>query len=353
MTVTGTERNTETEAPPMTATQPSATAASEGPQGSSGAARPGPIEAVPVRHPGRWIAAIVVLVIGIGSLSSILQNPNLDLETVGEYLFKPLTLNGVLITIWLTVASMIMGVFGGILVAVMRLSPNPVLSVAAMLFIWVFRGTPLLLQLIFWGFIGAFIPKIVVGIPFTSIEFWSFTTSDLIPATVAALLALGLNEMAYAAEIVRAGIQSVDPGQTEAAHSLGMSPAKTLRRIVLPQAMRVIIPPMGNETITMLKSTSLVAIVAGDDLMSNIREAYTQNYKIIPLLIVAAIWYLALTSILSIPQMWLERRYGRGFSAIRPTLGSRVSTFTQSIALPSRATRPTRTERASKKESAS
>ncbi|WP_438854511.1 amino acid ABC transporter permease [Agromyces sp. M3QZ16-3] len=294
---------------------------------------------MPVRHPGRWVAAVLVLVFGIGAIASILQNPNLDLPTVGEYLFKPLTINGVLITIWLTIASMVMGVFGGIVVAVMRLSANPVLSVAAMLFIWVFRGTPLLLQLIFWGFIGAFIPKIVIGIPFTSVEFWSFTTSDLIPATVAALLALGLNEMAYAAEIVRAGIQSVDHGQTEAAHSLGMSPAKTLRRVVLPQAMRVIIPPMGNETITMLKSTSLVAIVAGDDLMSNIREAYTQNYKIIPLLIVAAIWYLALTSILSIPQMWLERRYGRGFTGARPTIGSRVATITQSIALPTRAAR--------------
>ncbi|SDT09849.1 amino acid ABC transporter permease [Agromyces flavus] len=300
---------------------------------------------MPVRHPGRWIAAILVLLIGIGSIASILQNPNLDLATVGEYLFKPLTIDGVLITIWLTVAAMVMGVLGGILVAVMRLSPNPVLSLSAMLFIWVFRGTPLLLQLIFWGFIGAFIPKIVIGVPFTSVEFWVFTTSDLIPATVAALLALGLNEMAYAAEIVRAGIQSVDHGQTEAAHSLGMSPTKTLRRIVLPQAMRVIIPPMGNETITMLKSTSLVAIVAGDDLMSNIREAYTQNYKIIPLLIVAAIWYLVLTSILSIPQMWLERRYGRGFTGARPTLSARVSTFTQGIALPAR------TSRALKKES--
>jgi polar amino acid transport system permease protein len=321
----------------MTATQPSATAAPEGPTGPTGAARPGPIEAVPVRHPGRWIAAIVVLVLGIGFLSSVLQNPNLDLATVGEYLFKPLTLNGVLITLWLTIASMVMGVIGGIVVAVMRLSPNPVLSVAAALFIWVFRGTPVLLQIIFWGFLGAFIPNIVLGVPFTSIEFWTIETSDLVPATVAALLALGLNEMAYAAEIVRAGIQSVDHGQTEAAHSLGMSPAKTLRRVILPQAMRVIIPPMGNETITMLKTTSLVAIVAGDDLMSNIREAYTQNYKIIPLLIVAAIWYLALTSLLSIPQMYLERRFGRGFDGgARPTLGSRVSTFTSSITLPTR-----------------
>ncbi|MFF2369129.1 amino acid ABC transporter permease [Agromyces sp. NPDC058110] len=330
----------------MTATQPSSAATSGAAPAAPGAARPRPIEAVPVRHPGRWIAAVLIVIFTIGAGVSILQNPNLDLSTVGEYLFKPLTLNGVVITLWLTLASMTMGVAGGILVAVMRLSPNPVLSIAAMLFIWVFRGTPLLLQLIFWGFIGAFIPKLVIGIPFTSVEFWSFSTSDLIPATVAALLALGLNEMAYAAEIVRAGIQSVDPGQTEAAHSLGMSPAKTLRRIVLPQAMRVIIPPMGNETITMLKSTSLVAIVAGDDLMSNIREAYTQNYKIIPLLIVAAIWYLLLTSILSIPQMWLERRYGRGFAGARPSIGSRAATITQSITL------PTRTSRAAKKGAA-
>lgn len=338
----------------MTATQPSSAAAPGAAEAAPGAVRPrpagsAPIQAVPVRHAGRWVAAVLILIVSIGAGASILQNPNLDLPTVGEYLFKPLTIDGVVITLWLTLASMVMGIAGGIVVAVMRLSPNPVLSIAAMLFIWVFRGTPLLLQLIFWGFIGAFIPKLVIGIPFTSVEFWSVSTSDLIPATVAALLALGLNEMAYAAEIVRAGIQSVDPGQTEAANSLGMSPAKTLRRIVLPQAMRVIIPPMGNETITMLKSTSLVAIVAGDDLMSNIREAYTQNYKIIPLLIVAAIWYLALTSILSIPQMWLERRYGRGFAGSRPSIGSRVSTFTQSLSLPERTT----SRRIPKKESAS
>jgi polar amino acid transport system permease protein len=289
----------------------------EAPTPASAASRPAPIEAVPLRHPGRWISGIIVGLLAAALILGFAQNPNLDWETVGEYLFAPLTLQGLATTIFLTVAAMVIGLSGGIVVAVMRLSPNPVLRVVSGLFVWIFRGTPVLLQLIFWGFIGAFLPKIVLGIPFTSIEFWSVQTSDLIPATVAALLALGLNEMAYASEIVRAGIQSVDHGQTEAAHSLGMTPGRTLRRIVLPQAMRVIVPPMGNEVITMLKTTALVSVIAGRDLMSNLQAAYAQNFKIIPLLIVAAIWYLALTSLLSIPQAWLERRFGRGVAGAR------------------------------------
>lgn len=294
------------------------------PTDSTSSPRPAPIQAVPLRHTGRWVSAGIVGFATAAFLFSVAQNPNLDWPTVGEYLFAPLTLQGLATTIFLTVTAMVIGLTGGIVVAVMRLSPNPVLRVVAGLFVWVFRGTPVLLQLIFWGFIGAFIPKIIIGIPFTSVEFWSVSTSDLIPATVAALLALGLNEMAYASEIVRAGIQSVDNGQTEAAHSLGMSPGRTLRRIVLPQAMRVIVPPMGNEVITMLKTTALVSVIAGRDLMSNLQMAYAQNFKIIPLLIVAAIWYLALTSILAVPQAWLERRYGRGVAGARESSVTRV-----------------------------
>ncbi|WP_350347726.1 amino acid ABC transporter permease [Agromyces sp. G08B096] len=306
----------------MTATQqPVAGAPAER---SAGAAGAGPIQAVPLRHPGRWVAAVLVGLVTALFIVGFAQNPNIDWPTVGEYLFAPLTLRGVGVTLYLTVAAMAFGLVGGVIVAVMRLSKNPVLRVVSGLFVWVFRGTPVLLQLIFWGFIGAFIPKLVIGVPFTSIEFWSVDTADLIPATVAALLALGLNEMAYASEIVRGGLLSVDHGQTEAAHSLGMSPGKTLRRIVLPQAMRVIIPPMGNEVITMLKTTALVSVVAGQDLMSNLQAAYAQNFKIIPLLVVAAIWYLALTSILTVPQNWLERRYGRGVTGGRQSLVSRV-----------------------------
>ena len=298
--------------------------AASAPPGNAAPSRHEPITTVPLRHPWRWVSGVVVGLLTASLLLAFAQNPAIDWPTVGEYLFAPLTLQGLATTIYLTVAAMVIGLGGGIVVAVMRLSPNPVLRVVSGLFVWVFRGTPVLLQLIFWGFIGAFLPKIVLGIPFTSIEFWSIETSMLIPATVAALLALGLNEMAYASEIVRAGILSVDHGQTEAAYSLGMSPARTMRRIILPQAMRVIVPPMGNEVITMLKTTALVSVIAGRDLMSNLQMAYAQNFKIIPLLIVAAIWYLALTSILAIPQAWLERRYGRGVAGAREGAVGRI-----------------------------
>ncbi|WP_169580578.1 MULTISPECIES: amino acid ABC transporter permease [Microbacterium] len=298
--------------------------AASAPPGSAAPSRHEPITTVPLRHPWRWVSGVIVGLLTASLILAFAQNPAIDWPTVGEYLFAPLTLQGLATTIYLTIAAMVIGLGGGIVVAVMRLSPNPVLRVVSGLFVWVFRGTPVLLQLIFWGFIGAFLPKIVLGIPFTSIEFWSIETSMLIPATVAALLALGLNEMAYASEIVRAGILSVDHGQTEAAYSLGMSPARTMRRIILPQAMRVIVPPMGNEVITMLKTTALVSVIAGRDLMSNLQMAYAQNFKIIPLLVVAAIWYLALTSILAIPQAWLERRYGRGVAGARESAVGRI-----------------------------
>lgn len=306
----------------MAATSPPLAASA--PPGSAASSRHEPTTTVPLRHPWRWVSGVVVGLLTASLILAFAQNPAIDWPTVGEYLFAPLTLQGLATTIYLTVAAMVIGLGGGIVVAVMRLSPNPVLRVVSGLFVWVFRGTPVLLQLIFWGFIGAFLPKIALGIPFTSIEFWSVDTSTLIPATVAALLALGLNEMAYASEIVRAGILSVDHGQTEAAYSLGMSPARTMRRIILPQAMRVIVPPMGNEVITMLKTTALVSVIAGRDLMSNLQMAYAQNFKIIPLLIVAAIWYLALTSILAIPQAWLERRYGRGVAGARESAVGRI-----------------------------
>jgi polar amino acid transport system permease protein len=270
------------------------------------------IVAVPVRHPGRWVAAAVVLLVAAALAQSLATNPNLDWPTVGEYLFKDLTLRGIWVTVYLTVAAMVIGVVGGIVVAVMRLSDNPVLSAISGLFVWAFRGTPLLVQIIFWGFLGVFYERLSLGVPFGGPTFWSAQTSAVITPTIAALLALGLNEMAYASEIVRAGLLAVDHGQTEAAHSLGMTPNLTMRRIVLPQAMRVIVPPMGNETITMLKSTALVSVISGADLLTNLQAVYAQNFKIIPLLVVASIWYLVLVTLLSIPQAWLERRYGRG-----------------------------------------
>ncbi|OLZ63454.1 ABC transporter permease [Streptomyces amritsarensis] len=276
--------------------------------------RPAPeqLTIVPLRHYGRWIAALAAIAALMGVAGSLAKNDNLHWEIIGHFLFADLIFSGLVTTLWLTAASMALGLALGTLIAVMRLSSNPVLYGMSSLFVWFFRGTPLLVQIIFWGYAAALYKYVMIGIPFTDITFFQIETNSLLTPAVAALLALGLNEAAYASEIVRAGIQSVDTGQTEAAHSLGMQPALTMRRIVLPQAMRVIIPPMGNETINMLKMTALVSIISAHDLMSNIQAVYAQNYQVIPMLVVASLWYLALVTLLSVPQAWLERRYGRG-----------------------------------------
>jgi len=276
--------------------------------------RPDDIEAVPVRHPGRWVASLIVLVIAASIIRAVITNHRFQWHTVGHYLFDPRILHGVRITIELTVLSMIIGILLGVLLAVMRLSPNPLISGASWLYIWFFRGTPLLVQLLFWNFISALFPRIDLGIPFGP-SFIHANANTLIPGFVAALLGFGLNEGAYMAEIVRAGMLSVGEGQTEAAQSLGMGRLAIMRLIVLPQAMRVIIPPTGNETISMLKNTSLVLVIASVfDLLFEASQIYSAQFNEIPLLIVVSIWYLALTSVLYVGQYFIERRYGRGFS---------------------------------------
>ncbi len=282
---------------------------------------PAPIKAVPVRHPGRWAAVAVLAVLAAMLVNTILTNDGFRWDVVGRYLFSPPVLNGLRNTLILTVLSMLIGIFGGIALAIMRLSPNPVLSYVAGFYIWLFRGTPLIAQLLFWNFLAALYPRLSLGVPFGP-EFVSFDTNQLINQFTACLLGLGLNEAAYMAEIVRGGLQSVDHGQTEAAGALGMSRTQTLRRIVLPQAMRVIVPPTGNETISMLKTTSLVVVIGYFELMTSVQRIYSVNFQTIPLLIVAAIWYLALTSVLSIGQGFVERRYGRGVH--RGPTGSRL-----------------------------
>ncbi|MET0133648.1 MAG: amino acid ABC transporter permease [Kibdelosporangium sp.] len=269
------------------------------------------VQAVPVRHPGRWVAGAVILVVVVIIAYSVITNPNFHWDLVGRYLFEEPVLNGLKNTLVLTVLSMVIGVVGGVVLAVMRLSPNPLLSGAAGVYIWLFRGTPLITQLVFWNFLAALYPRLGLGIPFGP-EFVSWDTNDLIAPFTAALLGLGLNEAAYMAEIVRGGIQSVDDGQNEAAGALGMTRGKTLRRIVLPQAMRVIIPPTGNQVISMLKTTSLVVVIAYYELMTSVQQIYSQNFRPIPLLIVAALWYLFCTSILTIAQSQIERRFSRG-----------------------------------------
>jgi len=207
-------------------------------------------------------------------------------------------------------------VLGGIL-AVMRLSPSPVLSTISWVYIWFFRGTPVLVQLIFWFNLAALFPELSIGIPFGP-TFFSVETNAAITPFVAAILGLGLNEAAYMAEISRAGIQSVDDGQVEAAHALGMRRLLTMRRIILPQAMRVIIPPAGNETIGMLKTTSLVSIVTLPELLYSAQSIYSRTFQTIPLLILASLWYLILTSVLTVGQYYIERHFGKGNARTMP-----------------------------------
>jgi polar amino acid transport system permease protein len=275
------------------------------------------IESVPVRHPGRWVVVAVLAVLAAMLVNTILTNDGFGWPVVGRYLFSGPILNGLSNTLLLTVLSMVIGIAGGILLAVMRLSPNPILTSTAAVYIWLFRGTPLIAQLLFWNFLSALYPRLGLGIPFGP-TFVSFDTNVLITPFAACLLGLGLNEAAYMAEIVRGGLQSVDGGQAEAAGALGLSRTQALRRIVLPQAMRVIIPPTGNETISMLKTTSLVVVIGYFELLTSAQRIYSVNFQTIPLLIVAAAWYLALTSVLSVGQGFVERRYGRGFTPDRP-----------------------------------
>ena len=271
------------------------------------------IVAVPLRHPWRWIsAALIVLVLG-AFVWSLVASPNINHDIINQYLLNFKVFQAALLTVYLTVVSMAIGALLATLLAIMKLSSNPVLRIVASGYIFFFRGTPLLLQVVFWGYLGIIYPKIELGIPFTGMVWFSEPTSMVIGSITAGIIALSLNEAAYAAEIVRAGILSVDGGQTEAAKSLGMSSGYTLRRIVLPQAMRVIIPPMGNEFISMLKNTSLLQVVAVMELYARTSQISSQNLAQVELLVVAGFWYLVMTTILSIPQSYLERKYGRGF----------------------------------------
>jgi len=272
------------------------------------------IDAIALRRPWRWISAAIGLIFVAALVQSLAKNENLKYPIIAQFLFDWRIVNGVWLTITLTIVSMIVSTLIAIVIASMRLSSNPVLTSISWLYIWLFRGTPLLVQVVLWGYLGLLYRNIIIGIPFTGITFLTLDTNTLIPALVAGFIALTLNQGAYSAEIVRAGMLSVDEGQREAAHSLGISALATFRRILLPQAMRVIIPPMGNETISMLKNTSLLSVIAVLELYTQATLISSRNLYQVELLIVISLWYLTLTSILSVPQYYLERRYGRGFS---------------------------------------
>ncbi|MEV7781893.1 amino acid ABC transporter permease [Kitasatospora sp. NPDC088351] len=266
-------------------------------------------------RPGRWLAVLAAAFIAVWLAYTVIVNPNLHWDIIAEYQFDSVILEGLWVTVQLTLISQLVGIVIGVVAAVMQLSDSPVLRMTAGAYTWFFRGTPLLVQLIFWFNLALLFPEISIGIPFDGPKLVSWQSNTLITGFVAALLGLSINEGAYMSEIVRAGIQSVDPGQREAAAALGMSNPKILFRVVLPQAMRVIIPPFGNQFISMLKTTSLVSVIAGADLMTVSQHLYLANFEVIALLVVASIWYLVLTTIASVAQHAVERRFSPGVSA--------------------------------------
>ncbi len=267
-----------------------------------------PQRVVPLRHPWTWLASAIAALIAAAALASAATNPAFQWPVVAEYMLDKQILLGLARTLELTAIAMSIGLLLGTMLAMMRLSPNRLLSTLAWGYIWFFRSVPALVQLIFWYNFGALYPTISLHIPFGPTLF-SASTNALITPMFAALAGLGLAQAAYTAEVIRGGIASVPHGQTRAALALGMRPLTIFRRIVFPQAMRVIIPPVGNEVISMVKNTSLVSVIALAELLYTAQLIYARTYETIPLLIVASLWYLIIVSVLSIGQQFLERRY--------------------------------------------
>jgi polar amino acid transport system permease protein len=263
-------------------------------------APPERLVAVPVRHYGRWVSAAVVLA-GVGAIVYAFSQAEINYGTTGQFFTASNIIHGAGRTLLISVLAQAMGIVLGVVFAVMRLSRNPVTSTVSWFYIWLFRGTPVLVQLLIWYNLALVFPTM-----------FGHSTSDIMTPFVAALLGLGINEGAYMAEIVRAGISSVDEGQTEASQALGMTQGQTLRRVVLPQAMRVIIPPTGNEFINMLKTSSLASAIQYSELLLAAIGVYTRNLQVIELLFTVSLWYLVLTSVFSVGQYYLERRFARG-----------------------------------------
>lgn len=289
-------------------------------------ARPEPIKALPVRRPGRWIAIVVLAVLAAMFLHVLVTNDQFQWGfIVSEVMFAPPVLEGLRGTLLIMTASMALGVGLGIVLAVMRLSPNPILRHVAFLYTWFFRAVPRLVLAVLFGNLGILWARIELGLPFDhqlgalfgidlNVRVWGIDSRELLTGFVAGVLALGLSEAAYMAEIVRAGIQSVDGGQAEAAHALGLTRGRSLRRIVLPQAMRAIVPPTGNETIAMLKDTSLVAYTpVTAELFFQLQAISARTFQVFPVLVAACLWYLILCSLLMVGQHYLERYFSRGY----------------------------------------
>ena len=271
---------------------------------------------LPVKKIGPIVAGIIVGVVSVFLLYSIAANRRFEWNIVLKYIFNENVLSGIFWTLWLTLLSMVIAIVLALCLAMMRKSVNPVLRGVSWFFIWFFRGTPVYTQLVFWGMFAVLVPKLSLGVPFTSVEFFSIDSNVVMTSFNAAVIGLSLNEAAYLSEIVRAGLEAVDAGQVEASKALGMSRSLMMRRVILPQAMRIIVPPLGNETIGMLKTTSLVLAVPFTlELQFATNAIANRIYKPIPLLLVASIWYLVITSVLMVLQSMLEKHFGKGFEA--------------------------------------
>lgn len=259
----------------------------------------------------RVILWVVILGVALDFGIIVANNPNFGWPVVAAYFFDPTVMEGLTITLGLTVIAMVIGVALGLILAIARMSQDRLASSLSNLFIWFFRGTPLLVQLIFWYNLSTLFPKISLAIPFGP-TLVSWNTNDIITPLTAAIVGLALNEAAYMAEIIRGGLLSVDKGQGETAAAFGMTRSRALRRVIIPQAMRSIVPPTGNQLISMIKATSLVSVIAMADLLYSVQSIYNRTFEVIPMLMVAVIWYLLITSVLNVGQSAIERHYNRG-----------------------------------------
>ncbi|GAB3624561.1 amino acid ABC transporter permease [Mariniluteicoccus endophyticus] len=264
----------------------------------------------PIRW-GQWVARGVVLVVVLLLAKLLITNPRFEWDVVFAWFRAPSIAKALWTTLWLSAVAMVLGLILGVILAIAKMSQNRLLNAVASVYIWFFRGTPLLVQLIFWFNLAALIPRFNIGMPFSD-PTWSLETNKLITPVTAAILGLGLNEAAYMAEIIRGGLLSVDQGQRDAAKAFGMDEGRAMRRIILPQAMRSIIPPTGNQLISMVKATAMVSVIAMADLLYTVQSVYNRTFQTIPLLIVAVLWYLLITSILNIIQSFIEDYYSRG-----------------------------------------